>query len=220
MSKTIPIVTEEFEAVFDQMLKLAFTESQRGAIVIGAGLIENQLEELVKSALPKDSKKYQKRLLDYPGQLSSFNSKIELAFAFRLIPENIRIPLNHIRSIRNTAAHSTEYFKVSEDEISKITDFGPGFRNMILTEAIKMMLANKQENFKKIMEENEWKLNDVQDIWIESLNSEEAKEQISEQSFHWRFALGLSILASFIGFYKKNIISNIEKGQFLYKNLG
>ena len=60
-------------------------ESHRGAVLIGTARVEEYLEKLVLYILPNDSKVYTKKLLDYPGTLSSLSSKIELLYAFRII---------------------------------------------------------------------------------------------------------------------------------------
>ena len=97
----------------DMIYKLS-NESERGAVLIGTSKIEEYLELFVKKILPNDSKKYQKKLLQYPGPLSSFSSKIELLYAFRYINHQFYVSLNILRSIRNNAAHSYIDFDLEE----------------------------------------------------------------------------------------------------------
>lgn len=104
----------------DMIYKLS-NESERGAVLIGTSKIEEFLEILVTKILPLESKSYKKKLLEYPGPLSSFSSKIELLYAFRYIDNKFYASLNILRKLRNDAAHSYNDFSL-EKESNKIEE--------------------------------------------------------------------------------------------------
>src|SRR5690606_26151882 len=95
-----PEFNETFNKLFDKLLN----ESGRGALLIGTSYVEEHLEKFILRVLPNNQKNYTSRLLNYPGPLSSFSAKLELSFAFRLIPEDTYTALNNLRKFRNEAA--------------------------------------------------------------------------------------------------------------------
>lgn len=147
-----PEVKEISIHLFDTLLD----ESERGAIIIGTSKVEEQLEKYILKILPNDSKTYRKKLLDYPGILSSFSAKIELAYAFRLIGDNLYASLNTLRKIRNEAAHSPNSFSISEirGRFEEVFNLGPSIPIFIRNQAMKMMMELKMENIKHVFDES------------------------------------------------------------------
>lgn len=108
----------------EMIYKLA-NESERGAVLIGTAKIEEFLEIFVTKILPQESNNSRKKLLEYPGPLSSFSSKIELLYAFRYINNQFYTSLNILRKLRNDAAHSYNDFNLEFEaqKIDEITNF-------------------------------------------------------------------------------------------------
>lgn len=71
--------------------------------IFGAAKIEIYLDDLLSSAMVKDSKFVEDLLENAPLAI-----KIKTAYAFKLIDKNIRDELNCIRHIRNAFAHSAD----------------------------------------------------------------------------------------------------------------
>jgi len=191
-----PEVKEVFVHLFDTLLD----ESERGAIIIGTTKVEELLEKYIRTILPNDSKTYTKKLLAYPGVLSSFSSKIELAYAFRLIGENLYNSLNALRQIRNEAAHSSNSFLISEirGRFEKVFDLGSSAAIIIRNQAMKMMMELKIENIKRIFDESGLTDEQKREQWKSLVEDKELMDKVEKQIPRWELIYGLSLICGVI----------------------
>lgn len=79
-------------------------ESDRGAAIIGATLIEYQLERILSKRII-ENKKCREELLESNHAFNTFSSKTLAAFCFGLISSDEYSDINYIREIRNQFAH-------------------------------------------------------------------------------------------------------------------
>lgn len=100
--------------IMDQSLKeviqfrqLLNQETDRGCALMAAAYLEVSLEKLIKKYLVQDSKLH-KAIFSSKGNgiLSSFSSKIDIAFLLGLITSEVKRDLDLLRRIRNDFAHS------------------------------------------------------------------------------------------------------------------
>lgn len=77
-------------------------ESDRGAALIAAALLDAQLERLFRARL----KCHQDRLLGFDGALATFSTRIKVARGLEWIDGEVEKDLDVIRNIRNRFAHS------------------------------------------------------------------------------------------------------------------
>jgi tetratricopeptide (TPR) repeat protein len=92
----------------NKVIDEVFKESDRAAGVLVGAEIDAQLERLlIHTLLPpiKKKKNDQDTLFKYPGPISTFSARIELAYRLGLISDVFRHDLNIIRDIRNKFAH-------------------------------------------------------------------------------------------------------------------
>jgi DNA-binding MltR family transcriptional regulator len=86
-------------------------QTDRGAAIIGAALVESLLRQALESRMRVKSpleKRTAKRLFGTMGPLSSFSAKIDLGVLLGLYPEEVRGDLHRIREVRNQFAHEEE----------------------------------------------------------------------------------------------------------------
>ena len=85
-------------------------ESDRGCVLLGAAILEERIEEVFCLAFDRNgiSKKLQKSLFGSNGPLSTFSSKIKLAYSFGFVPKHVYEDLDAIRRIRNDFAHTSQ----------------------------------------------------------------------------------------------------------------
>lgn len=97
-------------------------ESDRGAVIVAAAILENDLDEILKEAFRANelSEKQIGDLFDLNGPLSSFSSKALICYAFGLISKWIFDDLTTIRRLRNRFAHSPNDVDFLSDEITGI----------------------------------------------------------------------------------------------------
>jgi hypothetical protein len=93
----------------DQLIRLLGRHSQAGNALVIAGLVEDELEKLLLVAGRELSNKQAKDIFGGMGPLHNFSGKIEIAFMFELIDQDIRDDLHLIKSIRNKFAHTTRF---------------------------------------------------------------------------------------------------------------
>jgi len=81
-------------------------ETDRAAAIVGAAILDSTLESVLNSFLIKSSHPKNDSLFDGPNApLSSFGSKIDIAFRLGLISEQMSKVLHIARRIRNSFAH-------------------------------------------------------------------------------------------------------------------
>jgi DNA-binding MltR family transcriptional regulator len=86
----------------------AFGEGEHpiATAILGAVLIEHDLEELLRSKLKRKDDKTWAMLIAENGPLNSFSSKIAIGYALGIYDQRMHGDLNIVRSIRNAFAHS------------------------------------------------------------------------------------------------------------------
>lgn len=211
MRKNIPIYDyPEFNETFNELFDKLLNETGRGALLIGTSYVEEHLEKFILKVLPKNQKKYTSRLLNYPGPLSSFSAKLELSYAFRLIPEETYNALNNLRKFRNEAAHSSNDFCLSKLEIDTVFNLGEGWRTMISESSASIMLKMKTESLKISLSEidgiDEEKINET---IYSKLQEKESIEILEKQWPHWKLILGISFICGLLRFYSDETMNKL-----------
>jgi DNA-binding MltR family transcriptional regulator len=89
-----------------------------GVVIASTAILDNELERALKKAMRPFSKEMYKRLFGPFRPLSTFASKIVMAYALRIITEEIYVELEKIRHIRNEFAHSSKMLNFNSKEIA------------------------------------------------------------------------------------------------------
>ena len=76
------------------------------AAIMGASLVEHDVERLLRSRLPRRDDRTWRDLTEDRGPAGTLSQKIALAHALGLLPDNLRRNLDHMRHIRNAFAHA------------------------------------------------------------------------------------------------------------------
>ena len=112
-----PLSHPEAQRLYKELLSSLAEESDRGALLVGLAHVDNCLESLLRAVFPADlSGKQRKQLLAYPGPLSALASRVNVAYALRLIPRSVYEATNILRAIRNDVAHRPEAFSLKENQ--------------------------------------------------------------------------------------------------------
>lgn len=201
----------EIKELYRQLLTKLLDESGRGAILIATSHVEDFLVKLLDEVFPKDiSKKQKDILLKYPGHLSSFSSKIELAYAFRLISKNLYTSINALRRIRNDAAHSPAEFNLIDlneklKEVYNLGEHTPYFIRKISTE---MLLETKMVAVKEIIEEWNVSKDEKRQKLLELFEDKETSDELNKQLPFWELIHGICFICAII-VYEKEAISKL-----------
>jgi len=93
----------------DKLIATALVkESDRGCVILSAALLADALEELLRSVCrktPKEIKASVDPLLQGYAPLATFSARIQLTFAFGILPRALRDKIEIIRRMRNDFAH-------------------------------------------------------------------------------------------------------------------
>jgi DNA-binding MltR family transcriptional regulator len=91
--------------------------SHSGIVIALAAILDNQLERALKRAMRPLSNNMYERLFESFRPLSSFSSKIVMAYALGMISLELYEELEKIRHIRNEFAHSSGVLHLGSPEI-------------------------------------------------------------------------------------------------------
>lgn len=97
-------------------------QTDRGAAIVGATIVQEELKSLILSNLLTNSKV--KGMFEPDGALGAFSSQIKLAYAMRLIDHELYVDLDRIREIRNKFAHFVHYAEKKGHEAEALVTFG------------------------------------------------------------------------------------------------
>ncbi len=185
------------ELNFDMILKLT-NESDRGAVLIGTSKIEEFLESFILKILPNNSKRYTKRLIEYPGPLSSFSSKIELLYAFRYINHQFYVSLNKLRKLRNEAAHSYQNFHLLDktELIQQINEFEEDISYVVSELSMNNLLEIKKKKLEKIYQKKGF-ATDYEYI-EKTLSDFKASEGGLEEHRIWQLSYGVVFMCLYV----------------------
>jgi hypothetical protein len=116
----ITYTQEQMQAIVDEIKK----ETDRGAAILAATIIDNILENLITARLI-ESPKSRTALFEHPNApLHNLYAKIELGFALGLFTSERRKSLHLIRRVRNKFAHRVDAAYFDFPEIATIVENG------------------------------------------------------------------------------------------------
>lgn len=99
-------------------------ESDRGAVLVGACILEEQLEKSFTRLFSEriSTNRLQREIFDYSGPLGTFSAKIKLSYALGLISKETYSNLEIVRKLRNKVAHGKEPFSFSSESAIKLVN--------------------------------------------------------------------------------------------------
>jgi DNA-binding MltR family transcriptional regulator len=86
-------------------------------VIAAAAILDSKLERALKRAMQPLSKKLYERLFDGFGPLSSFASKIVMAYALHIVSVQVFQNLEKLRKLRNAFAHSSKILSFGSAEV-------------------------------------------------------------------------------------------------------
>lgn len=188
---------EEFypQLNFDFIMNLS-NESRRGAVLIGTAKVEDHINQLLTHLLPRESKKYRDKLLEYPGTISTLSSKMELLFGFRIIDERLYKSLLALKALRNKAAHTSSDFSIKEIKASlgAVLEFELHFDEIIDKIATENLVRFKKHQMLQAIKEDgpmeDWKYKILEEKYETLLDNPDVKEQL----IIWKLSYGLTLI--------------------------
>jgi len=92
-------------------------ESDRGAVILAATMVEDTLLEVLSSRMPTLNSDERSRMFDHEGIAGSFSAKIKLAQGLGIIDRKVARSIDIIREMRNACAHSRQAISFETPEL-------------------------------------------------------------------------------------------------------
>ena len=114
---------------FDRTYSLLMSEADRGCVLLGASLLDEELTKMFESLLPLDtSNNRKKEIFDNNGPFGSLSSKLDIAYVCHLLPKDIVNCIHLLRKLRNKLAHQSITFTL-KDNLESIFEIFPNSDN-------------------------------------------------------------------------------------------
>ena len=97
-------------------------ESDRGCVIFGAEVLNEYLEQLLRSFLRDDQPSVVDPLFQTYGPLASFSARIRLCFSLKLITKDLRHRLEIVRKMRNIFAHDWRPIDFEETQLKELLE--------------------------------------------------------------------------------------------------
>src|SRR5690349_20803630 len=110
------------------VLRKAEIMSQASLVLIIITTIERSLEVTLVSHMPNLGTSLGKELFGVYGPLGSLKARIDIAFAFGFINEDVRRDLHTVRAIRNCFAHPKGIMHFDAKEVRKLVARFDGYK--------------------------------------------------------------------------------------------
>ncbi len=101
-------------------MKILSRHTEAGNALVVAGIVEDWLEKLLLARGRTISNTMAERIFEGMGPLRSFSGKIDVAYLFELIDEDVARDLRVIKDIRNKFAHTTQFVHFQSEHIAKL----------------------------------------------------------------------------------------------------
>lgn len=207
-----PKIKELFDLLFETLLE----ESGRGAILIATAHAEDFLTELLNEVLPDEISKKQKNSI----LKGTFYSKINSAYAFRLINKKLADSLNSLRDIRNDAAHSSSKFELNElnERMKLVYNLGQEIPTMIKNMATELIIGSKVITLNEIFDKQSYTEEQKKAELMKMFEDPKNIEIVHKQLPYWELLTGICLICGLI-LNSKEKISKLKKGIKTWDNL-
>ncbi|MBO0347509.1 hypothetical protein J0X15_19925 [Roseibium sp. CAU 1637] len=109
MSESSNTIIRQFETItVSEFIEKFEGKTHPGFALVMSSRLETSLTQLIELYMQKKNRDLRDKIFRGYGPLSTFSSKIDVAFAFGLINSEDRLILDTVRSIRNAFAHTDE----------------------------------------------------------------------------------------------------------------
>lgn len=206
------------EKFFIEYYDLLMTEGDRGCILLGVSMLDEQLKIFFEKILPSNtSNKKRKEIFDGRGVFGSLSSKLDIAYACHLLPSDLIDCIQKLRKLRNDLAHQVNPFSIKENLEAIVQVF------TLLNGNVMAGLAQLSGEiiygtyFKKLMdiehpfESGKRFFESEHEAYAYIENNPNISNVLTDQRIKCMFAIGISILAAWIIIHREKAINRLLK---------
>lgn len=210
----LPFDHSEVLEVINTTLNVLVGESDRGAVLVAAELINNTLGQFLQDIFPPEFKS--SSLLKYPGPLSTLSARADAVYAFRLVGKNIHHVISLFRHVRNNAAHSFSDFTL-DGQSQRLQEAYTELVNpwTSIDKLAVQLIVEKLFRWVKADEDGTWR--EMYDQGVFSNPHEVLKELVKSQRKHleahrpkFHLAVAVSLLCALIVYHKKKLLDSLN----------
>ena len=208
---------QDSQEFLDRSYSLLMMEADRGCILLGVSMLDEELTKFFKSILPLGtSKSREKDIFDGKGAFGNLSAKLDVAYVCQLLPRDLVDCIHHLRKLRNNLAHAVSPFTIEENLEHIFEVFNRTNGNLPAGLAHLSGEIVYQSFLRKVMgtdhpTEVGKKLFDSQDEAIAYLHeSDTVKTTLVQQRIKTMFIIGISTLAALIIFHREKVIKRLH----------
>lgn len=203
----------EVRMYLSALLPTLIAESDRGAVLLAASQIDEELRKLFEALIPEGtSRNRRKDIFNRMGPFGGFSSKLEVAFVCRLLPDNIVRAAHKLRGLRNTVAHEANAFTLKAHKKTLYEMFacmGPGVDVGVNQVAMNVMLEGILREMTTIERSDERGVTifaDRQEA-LEYLGADaELLRVASEHQHRWELGIGVGVICGMIILHREKTL--------------
>ncbi len=113
--KTVVEPTNLPRASLREALQAVGALSQSGTVLVACAVLDTELERALKATMRPAGKAMYSRIFNGYGPLSTFSSKVDLAYLLEITTDGIHHNLSIIKDIRNKFAHTSVVLTLDSD---------------------------------------------------------------------------------------------------------
>ncbi|MGR6874014.1 hypothetical protein ACU6U9_17270 [Pseudomonas sp. HK3] len=204
------------QELFDRTYSLLMFEADRGCVLLGVSLLDEELTKLFKSLLPEDtSNKRKKEIFDGKGAFGNLSAKLDIAHVCNILPVDLVNCIHRLNKLRNDLAHQASPFSIDEN-LELIFEIFSKTKGNLAAGIVHMSGDFVYGQFiKKVMETDHptdegRKLFDSQEEAVSYLEkNDQVKTKLSEQRIKTMFAIGIASLGAIIILHREKMIDQI-----------
>lgn len=195
----------EVQAAFGQTLLDLFRESDRGAVLVGAALVDEHLGRLFEAHFASDLPAGLSRRLLGTGPLSTMSARADIARAMGLIGPIVYDAIHVLRRIRNDVAHTSNSFRLENHHrsIAIISGLGGGLSEFTEHQAaditVELFISRLEQMTADATNAGAEKLFEGRREIAECIQRRpEIKRLLHEQADRFRLGLGVAFICGFL----------------------
>jgi hypothetical protein len=194
----------------DRTYSLLMKEADRGCVLLGVSLLDEELTKMFKSFIPADtSGKRMKEIFDGKGAFGSLSAKLDIAYVCHLLPSDLVNCLHSLRGLRNNLAHQASPFSI-EENLERVYDiFSKTSGNLIAGmahlsgEFIYDLFIEKIMNTNHPMDEGKGLFDSREEAIAYLRENDDVQKTLFEQRIKSMFVIGIAGLGALIIFHRE-----------------
>ncbi|MDE2599423.1 MAG: hypothetical protein KGL40_07345 [Rhodocyclaceae bacterium] len=202
----------EVDQYLAELLPVIISESDRGAILLGASQIDEQLKKFFEALLPQStSNNRKKEIFSFTGPFGGLSAKLDVAYTCRLLPTALVEAIHLFRKLRNDLAHKTIAFDL-QDHASLVRQIfasvGPGVDVGVSSATAMVMLENAISQLltmKNPIDQNELMFKDREAVLAYIQDHTHHLSQLESQRIKWELALGIGLICGYIIYIRNQL---------------